>query len=614
MCGLVGWIAWEGDRREQQSILWAMTETLARRGPDASGSWISRSAALGHQRLIVVDPAGGEQPMVRTKGERTYVLVYNGELYNTPELRRELEGLGYVFRGHSDTEALLWSFVAWGPSCVERLNGIFAFAVWEEAEERLFAARDRLGVKPFFYAERERTLLFASELKALLAHPALEPVLDAEGVAEVFALSPSRTPGQGVFRGVRELRPGYRLTYDREGLRVQPYWRLESRPHEEGLEDTARRVRELLEDTVERQLVSDVPLCALLSGGLDSSAVTALAARAYARDGRAPLDTYSVDYAENARYFQPTYFQPDADAPWVRKVSEFLGTRHHDVVLANQQVVEALEEAVCARDLPGMADVDSSLLLFCREIKRGATVGLSGESADEIFGGYPWFHSEKALAYPSFPWLRATAARAALLRPELREWAKPVEYVARRYEEALAEVPRLAGESPPEARRREIAYLSLTWFLATLLDRKDRMSMASGLEVRVPYCDHRLVQYVWNIPWEFKNCDGQRKGILRRALAGILPADVLARQKSPYPKTHHPAYRAAVQERLGRILENSESPLYAFLDREALRSLRESGGEGFGSSWYGQLMGGPQLLAHLIQLDAWLRRYQVHLA
>ncbi len=403
MCGITGWIDWKTDLTGQRATLEAMTETLANRGPDASGSWVSRSAALGHRRLVVVDPAGGEQPMVRQKGQRTYVLVYNGELYNTPDLRRELEGRGYAFRGHSDTEALLLSFIEWGSACVERFNGIFAFAVWNEAEQRLFAARDRLGVKPFFYAERGKALLFGSELKALLAHPAIEPVLDAEGVAEVFALGPSRTPGHGVFRGVKELRPGHCLAYDREGLRVRSYWRLESRPHEEGLEATARRVRELLEDTVERQLVSDVLLCTLLSGGLDSSAVTAFAARAYARDGRGPLDTYSVDYAENALYFQPTYFQPDSDAPWVKKVSEVLGTRHHNVVLATPRLVEALLEAVQARDLPGMADVDSSLLLFCREIKRGATVGLSGESADEIFGGYPWFHSEKALLVPRHP-------------------------------------------------------------------------------------------------------------------------------------------------------------------------------------------------------------------
>ncbi|HHW14009.1 MAG TPA: asparagine synthase (glutamine-hydrolyzing), partial [Firmicutes bacterium] len=341
MCGITGWIDWERDLtgEEERAILERMTETLAARGPDAAGSWVSLHAALGHRRLIVVDPAGGEQPMVRHKGEKTCVLVYNGELYNTLDLRRDLESRGYAFRGHSDTEVLLLSYLEWGEDCVERLNGIFAFAVWDEAAQRLFLARDRLGVKPLFYAERGKALLFGSELKALLAHPAVEPVLDAEGLAEIFALGPSHTPGHGVFQGIRELRPGWCAAYDWRGLRLRQYWRLESRPHEDDLETTVRRVRELLEDTVERQLVSDVPLCTLLSGGLDSSAVTAFAARAYAREGRPPLDTYSVDYAGNGRYFQPTYFQPDTDGPWIERVSALLGTRHHQIVLGNDQVV-----------------------------------------------------------------------------------------------------------------------------------------------------------------------------------------------------------------------------------------------------------------------------------
>lgn len=616
MCGIAGWIDWELDLtgEKERAILARMTETLAARGPDAVGNWVSSSAALGHRRLIVVDPAGGEQPMARERGGRTCVLVYNGELYNTLDLRRELESRGHVFRGRCDTETLLLSYLEWGEDCVERLNGIFAFAVWDEAAQRLFLARDRLGVKPLFYAERGKALLFGSELKTLLAHPAVEPVLDAEGLAEIFALGPSRTPGHGVFRDVRELRPGWCATYDRDGLRLRQYWRLQSLPHEDDLETTVRRVRELLADTVERQLVSDVPLCTLLSGGLDSSAVTAFAVRAYARDGRPPLATYSVEYAGNDRYFKPTYFQPDADGPWIERVSAFLGTEHRPVVLENERVVEALREATAARDLPGMAEVDSSLLLFCREIKRGATVALSGESADEIFGGYPWFHSEKALTYDGFPWLRATRERAALLAPHLRQWARPEEYVARRYRESLAEVPRLPGEEPLEARRREIAYLNLTWFLACLLDRKDRMSMASGLEVRVPYCDHRLVEYAWNIPWAIKNCGGERKGILRRALVGVLPEDVLHRPKSPYPKTHHPAYLAACREELQRLLDDPSSPLGEIVDREAVRQVIATDGRGFPPSWYGQLMGTAQLYAYLIQVDTFLRHFRVRLA
>ncbi|MGQ9533212.1 MAG: asparagine synthase (glutamine-hydrolyzing) [Desulfotomaculales bacterium] len=611
MCGIAGWIDWEVDLTRERSVVEAMGASLACRGPDAAGVWVSRRAALAHRRLIVVDPAGGGQPMVRRRGDRTFVITYNGELYNTAELRRDLEAHGYRFRGYSDTEALLLAFMAWGPDCLERLNGIFAFAVWDEAGETLFLARDRLGVKPLFYAPLRSGLLFGSEPKALLASGVVRPRVDAEGLAEVLVMGPGRTPGHAVFRDIAELKPGHRLLYDRRGVRMQRYWGLRARPHPDDPETTVAGVRELLRDAVERQLVSDVPVCTLLSGGLDSSAVTALAAAAYRRNGAGPVSTFSVDYAGNDRHFRPDEFQPHADGPWVRRVSGLLGTRHREVVLETAALVEALPAVVAARDLPGMADVDASLYLFCREVKREATVALSGEAADEVFGGYPWFRRPEDLRAATFPWMRLPDQRMALLAPDLVRCLRPLEYATERYREALAEVPRLAGEDPLDARLREIAYLGLTRFLPVLLERKDRMSMAWGLEVRVPYCDHRLVEYVWNVPWSWKNAGGREKGLLRRALEGILPPDVLARRKNPYPKTHHPAYAAAVRGRCLALLEDPSSPLRPLLDVRAVRALAE--GAGGGVPWFGQLMAGPQLLAYLIQVDCWLRTYRVEI-
>ncbi|MDI6906024.1 MAG: asparagine synthase (glutamine-hydrolyzing) [Thermoanaerobacterales bacterium] len=611
MCGIAGWIDWELDLTQERDVVEAMGATLACRGPDDGGIWLSPHAGLAHRRLVVVDPAGGGQPMVRRRGKDAFVIVYNGELYNTPDLRRELDVRGYTFQGHSDTEVLLTAYIEWGPGCVERLNGIFAFGVWSEKSQSLFLARDRLGVKPLFYAKRGHGLLFGSELKALLAHPAVEPAVDAEGLAEIFVMGPGRTPGHGVFQNVAEVKPGCWLLFDRKGLHHHRYWTLESRPHGDGLEATVAHVRDLLRDTVERQLVADVPVCVLLSGGLDSSAVTAFAAEAFTRAGFGAVHTYSVDYAENDRYFAPNEFQPDADAPWTRRVSAFLGTRHRTVLIDTPELAEALKVVVRARDLPGMADVDSSLYLFCREVKREATVALSGEAADEVFGGYPWFRREEDLnADSAFPWARMTRERARLLSPELAALIRPEEYMAERYHEALSEVPRLPGEDPREARIREISYLSLTRFMPTLLDRKDRMSMAVGLEVRVPYCDHRLVQYVWNVPWVIKSCDGRAKGLLRRALAGVLPNDVLGRRKSPYPKTHHPAYLDAVRNWVLRILEDPASPLRSLVNVEAVRDVARLA-ESLNIPWYGQLMTGPQLLAYLAQVDLWLREYGV---
>ncbi|MHB1419621.1 MAG: asparagine synthase (glutamine-hydrolyzing) [Bacillota bacterium] len=611
MCGITGWIDWRSDLTRQVSVLESMTQALTNRGPDAEGYWVSPRAALGHRRLIVIDPVGGTQPMVRSRDGKEYVIVYNGELYNTVELRSELESRGHNFLSRSDTEVLLVSYMEWGTDCVKKLNGIFAFAIWNEDDHTLFMARDRLGVKPLFYFAKGDTLVFGSELKSLLAHPAVKPKVDATGLAEIFIMGPARTPGHGIFRGVSELKPGCALAFSPDGIHSQCYWALESRPHTDDLRTTALRIRELLQDTVERQLVSDVPVCMLLSGGLDSSALTAFAAGAFKQAGIGPVHSYEVDYMDNDLYFRPSDYQPNSDAPWALKVSSSLGTVHHQVIIDTPQLVEALTDAVRARDLPGMADIDASLYLFSREIKKRATVALSGECADEIFCGYPWFYREDTLSSETFPWVRMIKERVRLLSPELIEQIRPEEYVARRYQEALEEVPRLAGEKDTEARLREIAYLTVTRFMPVLLDRKDRMSMAVGLEVRVPFCDHRLTEYAWNIPWTMKTCDGLEKGILRRALAGLLPEDVLTRRKSPYPKTYNPAYLAAVRKGVREILDDPVSPLLPFINTRVVRELITKDAASTNLPFFGQLMTYPQLLAYLMQVNTWLREYHV---
>lgn len=616
MCGITGWIDWNNDLTKQADTIVKMTETLELRGPDASGTWLSRHCAFGHRRLSVMDPAGGAQPMVRPTKEaedQDCIVVYNGELYNAPELKKELEALGYRFRTTCDTEVLLQAYVEWGPACVERFNGIFAFAIWRTDEEKLFIARDRLGVKPLFYRREEGRLLFGSEPKAILAHPDVPAEIDAEGLAELFVIGPARTPGHGVWRDFYELKPGHVLQYDRNGMRISAYWQLESSPHEEDERGTAERVGALLADTVERQLVSDVPVCTLLSGGLDSSALTALAVTYYEREGQGNVHTFSVDYVDNDKHFKSHDFQPNADAPWITRMSQHLNTVHHPVQFDTPELVDALETAVLAKDLPGMADIDASLLLFCREIKKDATVAISGEAADEIFGGYPWFHREEALKAETFPWSLATGMRAGLLSPELREKLQPQAYLSDRYAQAIAEVPQLPGEDEARKRMRRMSYLNVTRFMPTLLDRKDRMSMAVGLEVRVPYCDHRLVEYVWNIPWEIKTAGNREKGILRKALEGVLPHDVLYRKKSPYPKTHNPNYLSAVRTRLLDRLDDPSCPLLPLINVARLKELAGNPDASSHLPWFGQLMSGPQLFAYLLQMDFWLRHYKVKL-
>lgn len=610
MCGIAGWIDWERDLRQEKEILERMGNTLKHRGPDDSGIWVSRNAGMAHTRLIVIDPEGGKQPMIRQYGDHKYIINYNGELYNTNEVREKLEAKGHQFYTHSDTEVLLVSYIEWKEKCVHHLNGIFAFGVWDEKEQLLFLARDRLGVKPLFYTRKNQAFLYGSELKALLAHPLIEAEVDKEGLAEIFGLGPSRTPGHGVFRNISELRPGHYLIHTRSGTHVSPYWKLESKPHEDDLDTTIMKVKELVLDTVDRQLVSDVPVCTFLSGGLDSSIISTVAANVYKKAGK-ELNTFSVDYVGNKEHFKANEFQPNADEPWVKYMTQQIGSNHHYILVDTPQLAEALEEAVYAKDLPGMADVDSSLYLFSKEIKKKATVGLSGECADEIFGGYPWFFREEDLQSNTFPWIRSIEEREKILSNELKNTLSIKEYVEKRYRSTLEEVPRLAGDSAKQARMREIFYLNMTWFMATLLDRKDRMTMATGLEVRVPFADHRLVEYVWNIPWEMKTIGEREKGILRRAMKGILPDEILERRKSPYPKTHHPEYTRMISEKLMEILNDSSSPLLSLIDLKTVQGLVETGGESFKVPWFGQLMTGPQLLAYLIQVNIWLKKYHV---
>lgn len=613
MCGITGWAHFQKNLRTETKTLEQMTLTLAKRGPDEDNIWSETHVAFGHKRLTVVDAEGGKQPMTKEHENGRYTLCYNGELYNTEDIRKQLLLKGYSFKGHSDTEVLLTSYIEWKEKCVDLFNGIFAFAIWDENEQKLFIARDRMGVKPLFYTERNGGFIFGSELKAILAHPEVKAEIDREGLAEVFGVGPSRTPGSGVFHNIQELRPAHALTLSRKGLRIWRYWNVQSEEHRDTLDETAEKVRYLVEDAVTRQLVSDVPLCTFLSGGVDSSAITAIAANAYLKEGKGRLHTYSIDYEDNAKYFKANEFQPNSDGPWIKKMSDTFNTVHHSSIITQEQLTDYLIEAVQVRDLPGMADVDSSLLWFCKEIKQDFVVGLSGECADEIFGGYPWFHRIEDLNRPGFPWMRSTGERESLLKEGWRKKLKLEEYAKEAYLTAVHETPRLEGESGEDAKRRELFYVNLLWFMTTLLDRKDRMSMGASLEVRVPFADHRLVEYAWNIPWEMKMTGNREKGILRKALEGMLPDEVLYRKKSPYPKTHNPIYTDRVQMWLKDILTDKSSMLHEFFDKQQLTDIVDSKGDAFKVPWFGQLMSGPQLLAHLAQIHVWFKQYDIQI-
>ena len=609
MCGIAGWTEAGSNMPDKVKTLSAMSRTLERRGPDENGIYINGDTALIHRRLVVIDRENGKQPMSARHGDTTYVIVYNGELYNADELREELKADGRRFRGHSDTEVVLKAYIKYGEHCAERLNGIFAFAVFNSRDRSLFLCRDKIGVKPLFYHEYDGGLIFGSEIKALLASGVVKPVVDEQGLNEIFFLGPARTPSCGVFKGVFELNPGECAVYRNGRLRRKTYFSIEAREHTDNEAQTLEKTRYLLTDAIQRQLVSDVPLCLFLSGGLDSSIIVQTSSRFNRENKRGGVHTYSVEYRDNEKYFQKSRFQPNADYEYIHMMVKSADTKHSEVILDNTLLADALYDSVEARDLPGYVDVDSSLLLFCREIKKDYTVALSGECADELFGGYPWYHDERILFEDCFPWSRSQDVRRMVLRGGVLDRGE--EYVRQRYLDTIALAPKLSSDSRRDSRMREMFFLNFYWFMQCLLERKDRCSMYSGLEVRVPFCDYRLVEYAYNMPWSLKAWGGREKGVVRKAFEDILPKEIAWRKKSPYPKTHNPVYFEECAKRVRKILEKKNT-LTELLDRQAIEGIIEHP-ESITQPWYGQLMQAPQILAYLIELDDWFEKYNVQI-
>jgi asparagine synthase (glutamine-hydrolysing) len=576
---MTGWVSYEGDLEVQRDVIRRMTQTMALRGPDAGGIWIGRHVGLGHRRLAVIDLAGGVQPMLAQEQGRTLAsLVYTGEVFNFVELRNELKQLGHPFKTRSDTEVVLRGYLQWGEQVAERLNGMFAFAIWDVRTEELFLIRDRMGVKPLFYYPTRDGVLFGSEPKAILAHPSVHARVNRDGLREMLVLA--KNPERTVYAGMYEVRPGQVVRVCRGGLTKRRYWMLTARQHEDDLDRTVGTVRELLEDIVQRQIVSDVPLCSLLSGGLDSSAVTALAHRAITAQRREPIRSFSVDFSPHGVDFQPNGFHVSPDTPFVRDFVAHTSVNHTEIVLESRELAdpELSRAVVRAHDLPcsALLDMYSSLYRLFQAIRRESTVALSGESADELFGGYGWFHDPNAVRAPTFPWLARSDgvfSNTDFLHPGLQERLDLSGFLADSYAQAIHETPTCAGEDAVERRMREITYLHLTRFVQALLDRKDRMSMAVGLEVRVPYCDHRLVEYVFNIPWHMKTFDGREKSILRAATRSLLPVSIAERRKSPYPSTQDPRYEQAVRAEVAGVLEDRSHPAGFLFNRKAIEEM-----------------------------------------
>lgn len=606
MCGIAGWIDWSKNLSDQQETLKKMTDAIIHRGPDAEGFWFSERAALGHRRLIVIDPEGGLQPMIYQNGTNTIALTFNGEIYNYQELRVELEEKGHIFKTKSDTEVLLHAYVEWKENCVQHLNGIFSFGIWDERLKQLMLGRDHLGVKPLFFAQRGSSILFGSELKVLLSHPLVEAEVDIEGLSEILCLAPTRTPGHAIFKDIHEVRAGHYILFTASNTKTKQYWKLKSKDHTDDVNTTVEQIRTILKDTVKRQLIADKPVVSMLSGGLDSSGLTALAGNEF-KEYEKTLHTYSLTFTNEEQDFKEDFLRRDRDEPWVKRVAEHVGTAHHSVEINSDKLIENLLIPMRARDLPSSGEFETSLYLLFAEMKKNATVSLSGESADEVFSGYPWFYQEQFLKAETFPWISNHSHLIDVLSPDLKAKIKPKQYQKKKFQEAIDEIDFLEGENELQMRQRQMSYMFITRFLPFMLERKDRASMMTGFEVRVPFCDYRLVEYLWNVPFQMKSIDNIEKGILRRAFQTVLPEDVCYRKKSAYPSTKDAAYLQGISEWMLNILNDKKSPILPFINVERVHDIVKGKDEIIFDN------DAKTLIDYLIQVNSWLQEYNIKL-
>ncbi|WP_409272742.1 asparagine synthase (glutamine-hydrolyzing) [Pseudomonas sp. KCJK9111] len=611
MCGITGWVDFTRDLRDQRPLVEKMTTSLTRRGPDAEGIWQGQHAVLGHRRLAIIDLSGGAQPMIfTTVGGATVAMVYTGEVYNYAPLRERLRKAGHHFTTRSDTEVVLHAYLEWGERCVDHLTGMFALAIFDERLGRFLLLRDRLGVKPLFYAALDAGLLFASEPKAILAHPQFHRALDVVGLVD--ALSLCKATAQTAFKGIRELPPGHCLQLlAGRAPSLHRYWAVARYEHTDTEAQTVEKTRALLEQALSEQLYADVPVCSLLSGGLDSTILTAMAQKKLRAEHGSVVNSFSVDFVGQAEQFCADTFRPDRDQPFALAAAEAIGSHHQTILIDNQELVSetARQSVFRANDsAQTFGDVDTSLHLLFKAISEHSTVAISGEAADEVFGGYAWFRDSQALEAQRFPWLsRMQLLQPEMINPDFNKLCDFAEYQRSSYGQAVDSVEHLQGDSAGERRMREVCHMHLHRWLPILLDRKDRLSMYASLEVRVPFTDHELVQYVYNVPWSIKGKDGVEKWLLKQACADLVPDAVLRRKKSPYPTSANMAYEHFLRAQTKALLRQASNPVFEIIDRTHLgRELEQPVGY-FNS----QLK--RNNLETALTLAAWLQDYQLAL-
>ena len=608
ICGIVGFTNFNSKitKEESNQILSNMNKKIKKIGQEET-LLVEEKICIGHNRVMESED-NNEQPVICRFQDNKYLITCTGRIYNSLDLRKKLIDNGFKFDGDSDTEVLAKGFMFYGYEILKHLNGVFAIVIWNENKQELFLARDHFGVKPLFYAIKNNELIFSSEIKALFEFPSIYPSIDATGISELFGIGPAHTPGTTLFKDIKEVKPSSYIIFNKNYLVKEKYWKLTSIKHNDSFNDTCNKVEYLLRDSIEKQCASKMPLGTFLSGGLDSSIITFYAKEHLKNEGN--INTFSVDYRDNDKNFKKSDFQPNSDNDYIDFASEQLNTNHRIIELDTPELAEKLYDAMIARDLPGMADVDASLLLLCKRVKPYIKIALTGECADEIFAGYPWFFRDDSLKSNTFPWSINIEDRQKMINTAISKKIDLKNYIDERYKESLSEVDFDEFDSKDTTEKKKISYLTMNWFMQTLLDRSERMATTAGIEIRVPFCDYRIAEYLWNIPWEVKAYNGREKGLLRYIMKGKLPDKIVERKKSPYPKTWNPTYTEKVKSMLIEVMEKHDAPIKRIIDENEIYSIIKTNGNRYSRPWFGQLMTGPQLMAYLCQINMWLEEYQ----
>lgn len=462
--------------------------------------------------------------------------------------------------------------------------------------------RDPLGVHPLYYALAQGEFLYSKDISTILNHPNFHPKIDEESLNELFSMGPAHSMGRTCFSNIYEVRPGHTITFDGKEIHDMKVHQFGIKEHEDSYEDTILKVKELLTNSINRckDMCRDKRVASLLSGGLDSSYITA-------RIQDITKDTYSFEFEDASKHFTGSSYQPSLDAPYVQVMVEHLKSNHKVLTLSTEDLVEHLADSVDAHKLPAMADIDSSFIGFLKQVNDCDYV-FTGECSDELFAGYPWYHRCELADLEDFPWSYDYDKRLVLLRDDIIRRLSPREYCKAEYERACKDVDIPPFETPKELVHRKQMYLTMRYFMTTLMDRTNCAAEYTKLSALVPFADTALAEYLFNVPYEMKTRNGQVKNLLVEAAKGILPDEIRLRKKSPFPKTYDKDYERRITHAFRKMMADSSNPILDYIDPKKVRLFLEQP-KNLGAPWFGQLMCGPQLLSYYLQINTWLKKY-----